>query len=31
VHGILGEGPTSPDPFPGLAVGNSTAYMWVDQ
>jgi peptide/nickel transport system substrate-binding protein len=31
VHGILGEGPSSPEPFPGLAVGNSTAYMWVDQ
>jgi len=31
VHGILGEGPSSPDPFPGLAVGNSTAYMWVEQ
>jgi peptide/nickel transport system substrate-binding protein len=31
VHGTLGEGPTSADPFPGLAVGNPTAYMWVEQ
>jgi peptide/nickel transport system substrate-binding protein len=31
VHGILGEGPTSAEPFPGLAVGNPTTYMWVDQ
>jgi len=31
VHGVLGEGPTDPEPFPGLAVGNPVAYMWVDQ
>ena len=31
VHGILGEGPSSPEPFPGLAVGNPTTYMWVEQ
>jgi peptide/nickel transport system substrate-binding protein len=31
VHGILGEGPSSADPFPGLAVGNPTTYMWVEQ
>src|SRR5918994_18597 len=31
VHGILGEGPSDPEPFPGLAVGNPTAYMWVEQ
>jgi peptide/nickel transport system substrate-binding protein len=31
VHGVLGEGPTSAKPFPGLAVGNPVTYMWVDQ
>jgi peptide/nickel transport system substrate-binding protein len=31
VHGILGEGPSDPEPFPGLAVGNPTTYMWVEQ
>jgi peptide/nickel transport system substrate-binding protein len=31
VHGILGEGPSSSEPFPGLAVGNPTTYMWVEQ
>ena len=31
VHGILGEGPSDPEPFPGLAVGNPIAYMWVEQ
>jgi peptide/nickel transport system substrate-binding protein len=31
VHGVLGEGPTSAKPFPGLAVGNPVMYMWVDQ
>ena len=31
VHGILGEGPDGGDPFPGLAVGHPTAYMWVEQ
>jgi peptide/nickel transport system substrate-binding protein len=31
VHGVLGEGPSSADPFPGLAVGISPAYLWVEQ
>ena len=31
VHGVLGEGPTSAKPFPGLAVGNPVMYMWVDK
>jgi peptide/nickel transport system substrate-binding protein len=31
VHGVLGEGPTSAEPFPGLAVGISPAYLWVEQ
>ncbi|HEY7070559.1 MAG TPA: ABC transporter substrate-binding protein [Acidimicrobiales bacterium] len=31
VHGVLGEGPTAKEPFPGLAVGNPVTYMWVDQ
>ena len=31
VHGVPGEGPTSADPFPGLAVGNLAMYMWVEQ
>jgi len=31
VNGVLGEGPTGGDPFPGLAVGNEVAYMWVEQ
>ncbi len=31
VHGVLGEGPTSAEPFPGLAVGNPVTYMWVEQ
>ena len=31
VHGVLGEGPTSADPFPGLAVGIPPAYLWVEQ
>ena len=31
VHGVLGEGPTSPEPFPGLAVGNPVTYMWIQQ
>jgi peptide/nickel transport system substrate-binding protein len=31
VHGVLGEGPTDAEPFPGLAVGNPVTYMWVDQ
>jgi peptide/nickel transport system substrate-binding protein len=31
VHGVLGEGPTGAEPFPGLATGHPTAYMWVEQ
>jgi peptide/nickel transport system substrate-binding protein len=31
VHGVPGEGPTSADPFPGIAVGNQVMYMWVEQ
>ena len=31
VHGVLGEGPSSAEPFPGLAVGNPVTYMWVQQ
>ena len=31
VHGVLGEGPSAKEPFPGLAVGNPVAYMWVSQ
>jgi peptide/nickel transport system substrate-binding protein len=31
VHGVPGEGPTSAEPFPGLAVGNLAMYMWVEQ
>jgi peptide/nickel transport system substrate-binding protein len=31
VHGVPGEGPSAPAPFPGLAVGHSVAYMWVEQ
>jgi peptide/nickel transport system substrate-binding protein len=31
VHGVLGEGPSSAEPFPGLAVGNPVTYMWVEQ
>jgi peptide/nickel transport system substrate-binding protein len=31
VHGVPGEGPTSEEAFPGLAVGNSVLYMWVEQ
>jgi peptide/nickel transport system substrate-binding protein len=31
VHGVPGEGPTSPEPFPGLAAGHPVAYMWVEQ
>jgi peptide/nickel transport system substrate-binding protein len=31
VHGVPGEGPTSAEPFPGLAVGHPVAYMWVEQ
>jgi peptide/nickel transport system substrate-binding protein len=31
VHGVLGEGPTAAEPFPGLAVGNPVTYMWVEQ
>jgi peptide/nickel transport system substrate-binding protein len=31
VHGVPGEGPSSPEPFPGLAVGHPVAYMWVEQ
>ena len=31
VHGVLGEGPTDAEPFPGLAVGISPAYLWVEQ
>ena len=31
VHGVPGEGPTSADPFPGLAAGHPVAYMWVEQ
>jgi peptide/nickel transport system substrate-binding protein len=31
VNGVMGEGPSGGDPFPGLAVGNEVMYMWVDQ
>jgi peptide/nickel transport system substrate-binding protein len=31
VHGVPGEGPTSAEPFPGLAAGHPVAYMWVEQ
>jgi peptide/nickel transport system substrate-binding protein len=31
VHGVLGEGPSSAEPFPGLAVGMPPAYLWVEQ
>jgi peptide/nickel transport system substrate-binding protein len=31
VHGVPGEGPSSAEPFPGLAVGHPVAYMWVEQ
>jgi peptide/nickel transport system substrate-binding protein len=31
VHGVPGEGPSSPEPFPGLAVGHPVTYMWVEQ
>jgi peptide/nickel transport system substrate-binding protein len=31
VHGVPGEGPTSAEPFPGIAVGHPVAYMWVEQ
>jgi peptide/nickel transport system substrate-binding protein len=31
VHGVQGEGPTSEEPFPGLATGHLVTYMWVDQ
>ncbi|HEX8804840.1 MAG TPA: ABC transporter substrate-binding protein [Acidimicrobiales bacterium] len=31
VHGVLGEGPTGGDPFPGLATGHPVEYMWVEQ
>jgi peptide/nickel transport system substrate-binding protein len=31
VHGVPGEGPTSAEPFPGLAVGHPVTYMWVEQ
>ena len=31
VHGVPGEGPSGPEPFPGLATGHPAAYMWVEQ
>ena len=31
VHGVPGEGPTSAEPFPGLAAGHPLQYMWVEQ
>jgi peptide/nickel transport system substrate-binding protein len=31
VHGVPGEGPTSAEPFPGLAAGHPVTYMWVEQ
>jgi len=31
VHGVEGEGPSGGEPFPGLATGHPTAYMWVEQ
>jgi peptide/nickel transport system substrate-binding protein len=31
VHGVPGEGPSSAEPFPGLAAGHLVAYMWVEQ
>jgi peptide/nickel transport system substrate-binding protein len=31
VHGVPGEGPSSADPFPGLAAGHLVSYMWVEQ
>jgi peptide/nickel transport system substrate-binding protein len=31
VHGVPGEGPTSAEPFPGLATGHPVTYMWVEQ
>jgi peptide/nickel transport system substrate-binding protein len=31
VHGVPGEGPSSADPFPGLAAGHPVTYMWVEQ
>jgi peptide/nickel transport system substrate-binding protein len=32
VHGVPGEGPTGPEPFPGLStVGHQPEYMWVEQ
>ena len=31
VHGVQGEGPSSEEPFPGLATGHLVTYMWVDQ
>jgi len=31
VHGVPGEGPSSPEPFPGLAAGHPVTYMWAEQ
>jgi peptide/nickel transport system substrate-binding protein len=31
IHGVPGEGPTSAEPFPGLATGHPVTYMWVEQ
>jgi peptide/nickel transport system substrate-binding protein len=31
VHGVPGEGPTSQEPFPGIAVGHPVMYMWIEQ
>ena len=31
VHGVPGEGPSGPEPFPGLAAGHPVTYMWVEQ
>lgn len=31
VHGVPGEGPSAPEPFPGLATGHPVMYMWVEQ
>jgi peptide/nickel transport system substrate-binding protein len=31
VHGVPGEGPTSEEPFPGLATGHLVSYMWVEE
>lgn len=31
VNGVMGEGPSGGEPFPGLAVGNEIMYMWIEE